>query len=125
MFGVLRPGDASAALPGGGVGVRGTRLSGCVRRFAAAGLAVVLAAIALPSVADAAAPPLANEGGSVAAAPPAAVVGSVTAGYSHTCAITTIGSAACWGDNSIGQSTPLAGVFTAISARGPHPRAVK
>lgn len=33
----------------------------------------------------------------------------VSAGLSHTCAIRSDGTAACWGDNFFGQSTPPAG----------------
>ena len=38
----------------------------------------------------------------------------------HTCGMRTNGTVACWGDNAIGQATPPAGTFTAVSAGGDH-----
>ena len=37
---------------------------------------------------------------------------SISAGTSHTCAITAIGDAWCWGDDSYGESTPPTGLVT-------------
>src|SRR5256885_2918230 len=52
-------------------------------------------------------------------------VAQVSAGGSHTCAIRTDGTVACWGDNSHGQATPPAGTFTQVSAGGAHTCAVR
>jgi hypothetical protein len=43
---------------------------------------------------------------------------AVTVGLFHTCAIRAIGTVACWGSNSHGQSSPPSGIFKAISAGG-------
>jgi alpha-tubulin suppressor-like RCC1 family protein len=39
------------------------------------------------------------------ATPPAGTFSSVSAGYSHTCALKIDGTVTCWGDNSLGQTT--------------------
>ena len=45
---------------------------------------------------------------------------SVSAGGAHTCWVRATGAAACWGDDSAGQSTPPGGPFAALSAGGLH-----
>ena len=40
-----------------------------------------------------------------------------TPAYLHTCGVRTNGTLACWGNNAIGQATPPAGTFTAVSGR--------
>ena len=50
------------------------------------------------------------------AASPGPALGSIAAGYSHSCAISTDGTLTCWGDNAYGQSTPPAGTFTQVAA---------
>ena len=46
---------------------------------------------------------------------------SVSAGYFHTCGVTTSGDALCWGWDNSGQATPPAGVFfTSVSAGYVH-----
>jgi alpha-tubulin suppressor-like RCC1 family protein len=49
-----------------------------------------------------------------------ALVDRISAGASHSCAIKSDGTLACWGDNTYGQSTPPSGVFTQISAGSYH-----
>ena len=47
-------------------------------------------------------------------------LGSIAAGYGHSCAVRTGGTLACWGRNGDGQSTPPAGTFTQVAAGGYH-----
>ena len=44
----------------------------------------------------------------------------MSAGARHTCGVRTNGALACWGANDVGQATPPAGTFTAVSAGGDH-----
>lgn len=72
------------------------------RRFAAGALAVMAAALLPSTAADA------DDGWPAGVSPDAfhvATVGpaSVTAGKNHSCAISTLGSLYCWGDNADGQ----------------------
>ena len=41
---------------------------------------------------------------------------AISSGWDHSCGIRADGTAACWGDNHVGQSDAPEGVFTAISA---------
>ena len=50
---------------------------------------------------------------------------SVSAGGLHTCGLKVDGSVVCWGDDSVGQSTPAAGVFNSVSAGLSHSCGVK
>src|SRR5438093_5295780 len=45
-------------------------------------------------------------------------VARVSAGRTHTCALRTNGTVACWGDNAGGQATPPAGAVSQVSAGG-------
>ena len=45
---------------------------------------------------------------------------SVSAGAIHTCGVRSDGSAACWGSNGRGLSTPPVGSFDSVSAGGRH-----
>ncbi len=45
---------------------------------------------------------------------------SVSAGDAHTCGVRTDGTAACWGSDDDGRSTPPAGTFTQVSAGAFH-----
>ena len=45
---------------------------------------------------------------------------SVSAGGAHSCWVRATGAAACWGDDSEGQSSPPGGVFASVSAGGLH-----
>jgi len=47
-------------------------------------------------------------------------VAEVSAGDSHTCALRTDGTVACWGDNEYGQATPPAGALPAVSSGRYH-----
>jgi alpha-tubulin suppressor-like RCC1 family protein len=62
------------------------------------------------------------------AAPPVdlGTITTITAGSSHTCAITTAGTARCWGHNNLGQATPPPdlGTITTITAGSSHTCAV-
>ena len=49
---------------------------------------------------------------------PAGSFVSVSAGSYHTCGVRSNGSAACWGNNRVGQATPHAGSFVSVSAGG-------
>ena len=89
--------------------------SGRGRSVTAALLLSAIAAAFAPA-ADAAAPPIAGEGASIAAAPAESVAGAVSAGGVHTCAIGTAGTLACWGHNDFGQSNPPSGTFSGLSA---------
>ena len=50
---------------------------------------------------------------------------SVSAGVSHTCALKTDRTVACWGDNGYGQTDARAGTFTQVSAGNFHTCAVQ
>ena len=66
--------------------------------------------------------------------PPAGAFTAISAGYEHTCGIRPArsspdnqsggqqsgGQIECWGDNASGQSTPPAGIFTAVAAGRAH-----
>ena len=64
-----------------------------------------------PSWADGSDPPL-----PAAPTDSAHEVLQLSAGGWNTCAVRTVGTLACWGDNSSGQAVPPAGTFTAVSA---------
>jgi hypothetical protein len=51
----------------------------------------------------------------------------LSTGRYHTCAIKSNGTASCWGANSLGQSSPPAGLgtVTELSASGSHTCAIK
>lgn len=68
-----------------------------------------LVSLCLAGSASAAAPPTGDAGASIATAPPGVVAGSVDSGFTHNCGIRKNGTVACWGDNSVGESTPPAG----------------
>src|SRR2546428_13907003 len=64
--------------------------------------------------------------GSVTAGPPfGALAASVSAGFLHTCGVTTDGTLACWGDNRNGQASPPSGTFTAPGAGAAHTARVR
>ena len=53
--------------------------------------------------------------------PPPAAASPIAAGFSHTCALRTDGTADCWGVTDFtGVTTPLAGTFTTISSWDDH-----
>ena len=52
--------------------------------------------------------------------PPETEFASVSAGASHNCGVKTDGSAACWGDATLGQATLPAGEFISVSAGASH-----
>jgi alpha-tubulin suppressor-like RCC1 family protein len=79
-------------------------------------LAAVAVALALPSAGGGAAPPTGNTGASIATAAEGAVAGSIAVGDLHSCAVRTDGTVACWGLNHVGQASPPAGTFAAVSA---------
>ena len=54
-----------------------------------------------------------------------ATVIAISAGFYHTCAIRSDGTAACWGLNNVGQTTVPTGTFTSVSAGGFHTCAKK
>jgi serine/threonine protein kinase len=45
---------------------------------------------------------------------------TVSAGWEHTCGVTSSGSVACWGRDKYGQSTPPSGLFKSVSAGVAH-----
>src|SRR5205814_4122796 len=47
-------------------------------------------------------------------------VGGPSLGGSHTCALKSDSTVACWGDDSFGMATPPAGTFTQVDAGGSH-----
>jgi alpha-tubulin suppressor-like RCC1 family protein len=49
----------------------------------------------------------------------------VSLGLYHSCALSTAGTAACWGYNAQGQATPPAGTFNALGAGGYHTCAIR
>ncbi len=58
--------------------------------------------------------------------PPDAKFTTIDAGHNHNCGITTAGTIACWGKDSVAQSTPPPGdSFIQISAGEKHSCAVK
>ena len=50
---------------------------------------------------------------------------SVSAGYHHTCGLTTPSNVECWGSNLTGESSPPSGTFSTVSAGGAHTCGVK
>jgi alpha-tubulin suppressor-like RCC1 family protein len=52
-------------------------------------------------------------GASLGTAPTEAMT-ALAVGVTHACALRLDGSAVCWGDNSFGQATPIAGMYSAI-----------
>ncbi len=52
--------------------------------------------------------------------PPAGTFENVSAGWGHTCGVTSTGSVECWGMDGRGQSTPPAGTFETVSAGSYH-----
>ena len=90
---------------------------------AAPSSSATLLSLSLAGSASAAAPPTGNADVSIATAPAGAVAGSVDVGGLHACGVKTDGTVACWGDNSVGQATPPAGTFTAVSAGASTPAA--
>jgi Regulator of chromosome condensation (RCC1) repeat len=74
--------------------------------------ATVPAATPVIEGADATADPTAVPGALAIAAP----FSEITAGASHTCAMTSTGEISCWGSNDDGESTPPPGTYKAVSA---------
>ena len=50
------------------------------------------------------------------ATPPAGTFRSLSAGYSHSCAVRTNGAVACWGSNASGQVSPIPAALTRPAA---------
>ena len=50
------------------------------------------------------------------ATPPAGTFRSLSAGYSHSCAVRSNGAVACWGSNAAGQVSPIPAALTQPAA---------
>src|SRR5205823_4555379 len=57
--------------------------------------------------------------------PPEGTYKQIAAGSDHTCAITTDGDVACWGDNAQEQCALQDGLFTQVTAGGNHSCAIR
>ncbi|MDQ3548338.1 MAG: RCC1 domain-containing protein, partial [Chloroflexota bacterium] len=55
-----------------------------------------------------------------AVAADAVTYSQVSAGYDHTCGLTTTGSIVCWGDDQYGQTNVTAGTYSQVSAGYDH-----
>ncbi len=53
--------------------------------------------------------------GAVPALPPGGAFTAISAGWTHACGLATGGSAACWGEDTDGQSSPPSDVFVEIA----------
>ncbi len=58
--------------------------------------------------------------GTVGDAASPGVFSSVSAGWYHSCGVTSDGSVACWGYAAFGRATPPPGTFTSVSAGSLH-----
>ena len=56
---------------------------------------------------------------------PSGTFTTISAGYRHSCALRTDGTAECWGHNFSGEATAPAGTFTTISAGDDHSCALR
>jgi alpha-tubulin suppressor-like RCC1 family protein len=101
------------------VGRKGARREAAsTRRLLVAGLVASVLGALVPVLTAASAS--ASPGGAISTRPEGMIEASVDGGTFHTCGIRTGGTVACWGDDSIGQSTPPAGTFIQVSAGFRH-----